>query len=152
MNTHTLRCTHPGAGLRPPYRDCALLRADVRACRWHSELLRLAECLALGALPRPLENDRRLPKCAASIVRLANVPCALLDAGRRDVDDVEQRIVSQFVQRQDPMAAIRRLAVAMEGEDRAEVANYVAMVLQELASMNELFVGERVSDLVRRGR
>lgn len=58
----------------------------------------------------------------------------------------EKTTVNQFVQRQHPLAGIRRLAVAMEEEDRAEVARYVAMVLQKLANMNELFMGERVRD------
>lgn len=52
---------------------------------------------------------------------------------------------TRFVQRPDPMASLRALAMMMEEEDRSEVASYVAMVLQKLANMNELFLGERVS-------
>lgn len=50
------------------------------------------------------------------------------------------------------MAEIRRLTVAMEGEDRHEVATYVAMVLQKLADMNQLFLGERVGKTVNNAR
>lgn len=52
---------------------------------------------------------------------------------------------SHFVQRPDPMASLRALAIAMEEEDRSEVASYVATVLQKLANMNELLLGEKVS-------
>lgn len=42
------------------------------------------------------------------------------------------------------MDGVRALAVELEEEDRHEIGGYVAMVLQKLANMNELFLGERV--------
>lgn len=44
------------------------------------------------------------------------------------------------------MEGIRALALSFEGEDREELGDYLAMVLQKLANMNELFLGERVRD------
>lgn len=52
--------------------------------------------------------------------------------------------IDRFVERPDPMDGVRALAVALEGEDRGELGGYVAIVLQKLANMNELFLGERV--------
>lgn len=45
------------------------------------------------------------------------------------------------------MDAVRALAVKMEEEDRSEVAHYMATILQKLANMNELFLGEKVAPL-----
>lgn len=47
--------------------------------------------------------------------------------------------------RPEPMDTLRSLAVSLEEEDRADLGGYIAVVLQKLANMNELFLGERVS-------
>lgn len=52
--------------------------------------------------------------------------------------------IDTYVERPDPMEGVRALAVALEEEDRHEIGGYVATVLQKLANMNELFLGERV--------
>lgn len=49
-----------------------------------------------------------------------------------------------FVERPDPMDGMRALALSLEEEDREELGGYVALVLQKLANMNELFLGEKV--------
>lgn len=52
--------------------------------------------------------------------------------------------IDRIVERPDPMGGIRALAIALEREDRRELGRYVATILQKLANMNELFLGERV--------
>lgn len=42
------------------------------------------------------------------------------------------------------MDSLRSLAISLEEEDRADLGGYIAVVLQKLANMNELFLGERV--------
>lgn len=42
------------------------------------------------------------------------------------------------------MDGLRSLAISLEEEDRADLGGYIAVVLQKLANMNELFLGERV--------
>lgn len=44
----------------------------------------------------------------------------------------------------EPMDELRSLAISLEEEDRADLGGYIAVVLQKLANMNELFLGERV--------
>ncbi|CAM9805442.1 unnamed protein product [Ascophyllum nodosum] len=51
--------------------------------------------------------------------------------------------IDGLVERPDPMDGIRALAIALEDKDRRELSRYVAMILQKLANMNELFLGER---------
>eukprot|EP00904_Undaria_pinnatifida_P013363 jgi/Undpi1/9157/HiC_scaffold_26.g11615.m1 len=48
-----------------------------------------------------------------------------------------------FVERPDPMDGMRALAISLEEEDREDLGGYVALVLQKLANMNELFLGEK---------
>ncbi|CAB1118202.1 unnamed protein product [Ectocarpus sp. CCAP 1310/34] len=43
----------------------------------------------------------------------------------------------------EPMDELRSLAISLEEEDRADLGGYIAVVLQKLANMNELFLGER---------
>ncbi|CAM9395662.1 unnamed protein product [Scytosiphon promiscuus] len=43
----------------------------------------------------------------------------------------------------EPMDSLRSLAISLEDEDRADLGGYIAVVLQKLANMNELFLGER---------
>ncbi len=45
------------------------------------------------------------------------------------------------------MDGLRSLAISLEEEDRAELGGYIAVVLQKLANMNELFLGARVRAL-----
>lgn len=52
--------------------------------------------------------------------------------------------IDRIVERPDPMDGIRAVAIALEKEDRRELGRYVATILQKLANMNELFLGERV--------
>ena len=52
--------------------------------------------------------------------------------------------ISGFVERPDPMDGMRALAISLEEEDREELGGYVALVLQKLANMNGLFLGEKV--------
>lgn len=47
------------------------------------------------------------------------------------------------------MDTLRSLAISLEEEDRADLGGYIAVVLQKLANMNELFLGERVSQRIR---
>lgn len=42
------------------------------------------------------------------------------------------------------MDGMRALTISLEEEDREELGGYVALVLQKLANMNELFLGEKV--------
>lgn len=42
------------------------------------------------------------------------------------------------------MESLRSLAISLEEEDRGDLGGYIAVVLQKLANMNELFLGERV--------
>lgn len=51
--------------------------------------------------------------------------------------------------RPEPMNTLRSLAISLEEEDRADLGGYIAVVLQKLANMNELFLGERVSQRIR---
>lgn len=48
-------------------------------------------------------------------------------------------------ERPEPMDGLRSLAISLEEEDRADLGGYIAVVLQKLANMNELFLGEKVS-------
>lgn len=52
--------------------------------------------------------------------------------------------INGFVERPDPMDGMRALTISLEEEDREELGGYVALVLQKLANMNELFLGEKV--------
>lgn len=53
--------------------------------------------------------------------------------------------IDDFVEPPGPMEGMRSLAIDLEEEDRQELGCYIAMVLQKLANMNELFLGGRVS-------
>ena len=57
-----------------------------------------------------------------------------------------------FVERPDPMDGMRALAISLEEEDREDLGGYVALVLQKLANMNELFLGEKVPRRVQYSR
>lgn len=47
------------------------------------------------------------------------------------------------------MDDLRSFAMSLEEKDRADLGGYIAVVLQKLANMNELFLGERVSCKLR---
>ncbi|CAM9429897.1 unnamed protein product [Pylaiella littoralis] len=51
--------------------------------------------------------------------------------------------IHQRYERPEPMDDLRSFAMSLEEKDRADLGGYIAVVLQKLANMNELFLGER---------
>lgn len=52
--------------------------------------------------------------------------------------------INRRYERPGPIDGLRSLAISLEEEDRVELGGYIAVVLQKLANMNELFLGARV--------
>lgn len=60
--------------------------------------------------------------------------------------------INRRYERPGPLDGLRALAISLEEEDRAELGGYIAVVLQKLANMNELFLGTRVRESAGPGR
>lgn len=71
---------------------------------------------------------------------LPRIPCVVF---RRHQMPFSPPIHRRYEQ-PEPMDSLRSLAISLEEEDRADLGGYIAVVLQKLANMNELFLGERV--------